>query len=324
MRFEDIQGASGVKSALGGMVRSGRVPHALMFYEKDGGGAVQVALAFLQHLYCHNPSSSDSCGECPSCNKISKLIHPDVHFIFPTVGAATSEHYLDQWRSLVLENPRFTENDLARAMGLESKMTAISVGESKEILSTLSLSALEGGYRSVLVYLPEKLHPAAANRLLKIIEEPPEKTQFILITHAPEKVLVTIASRCQRIDVDCGGPERGVDFDHPELLDSLLEALFSRDLPAALDVAEAIAALPSRESARAFCLYGSERMRRLFLAQQGIPGLTADCGGMEKRCRKSFPREALAAFDRAHKLVVRNVNPKILFTDLVGNLYTKV
>lgn len=190
MGFSQVKGNVPVCNALKGMVDSGKVPHAIMFHEDDGGGAIGVALAFLQYLYCKDRSSGDACGTCPACNKIQKLIHPDVHFIFP-VNTGRCSDYVDKWRSLVKANPFFTENDLSEALEIEGKSAMIKVDEAKGLLETLSFSALEKGYRSVVIYLPEKMNKDAANRLLKLIEEPPKLTEFILITHNPEQVLVT-------------------------------------------------------------------------------------------------------------------------------------
>lgn len=310
------------------MVDSGKVPHAIMLHEDDGGGGVSIALSFLQYLYCSHRSAGDSCGQCPSCTKIAKMVHPDVHFVFPTVSS--SEACLSQWRSVVSSNPFFGEHDLMESLGIEKKSAIISVAEAQKILSTLSLSALEGGYRSVLIYLPEKMNREAGNRLLKMIEEPPELTQFVLVTHAPEMVLGTIASRCQRLRVapapGASAPAAASGF--APLLDSLFAALASRDLMAALDAGEKIAALPSRENVKAFCKFASGELRRLFIAQQGLTALAAPeagvCAPYASSLRKTFPRMALAAFDRALLMTGRNVNLKIVFTELVDSLYQNV
>ncbi len=321
MRFADTGCRPEILGTLAGMIDSGRIPHALMFSEPDGGAAFATALAFLQYLYCNSRSGGDSCGECPSCNRISKLIHPDVHFIFPTTAPRTSLSLINEFRALVQQNPHFKEAELYEALGMESKTALIAVAEAREVLSTLSLSALEGGYRSVVIYLPEKMNQEAANRLLKAIEEPEEKTQFILITHSPEKVLATISSRCLHIQL--GGAVAAVEFQEPELLDRLMDALLARDLIAALGVGEELAALPSRENAKAFCKFAAGSLRKVFLIQQGI-GLTDGETGKERewaaRARKTFPRAALGCLDRASRLIERNVNMKIVFTDLVDRL----
>lgn len=327
MTYSQVQGLDQVKSALAGMVDAGRVPHAILFHEDEGGGAFPLALAFLQHLYCSSRTASDSCGGCPSCNRISKLIHPDVHFIFPTASKMVSLDYIDKFRALVQENPGFTSSELLDALGLDSKNSVIAVSEAKSLLEKLSLSALEGGYRSVVIYLPEKMNQEAANRLLKMIEEPPLKTQFVLITHSPEKVIPTIISRCQRIRVAPEGAARLTEFAEPELLDDLMSALVSRNLPAALDAGDRIAALSSRESAKAFCKFAADAMRQIFLHQQGLPQMAVREGHYAEwaaKCRKTFPRQALEALSRAQTLIDRNVNSKILFTDLVDRLYMNI
>ncbi len=325
MRFAQLQGNPDVVRALVGMVDSGRIPHAIIFHEDDGGGAFPLCIAFLQYLYCPHRSASDSCGLCPDCNKIGKLIHPDVHFIFPAEAQKISVDYLAEFRSLALSNPRFTESGLNAALGLEKKNSLIAVKDAQFILDTLSLSALEGGYRSVVIYLPEKMNQEAANRLLKMIEEPEEKTQFLLITHKAERVLPTIASRCQHIRVRPSG-EKGAEpaFESPELFAELMDALLSKDLQACLDIADRISAMPSRESAKAFCKFASDRLRLIFLASQGLTELGtvgADAVRWAAACPKSFPRRALAVFDRGYSMIERNVNAKIIFTDIVDRLY---
>jgi len=329
--FRQIRGNVPVVEALSGMISSGKIPHAIMFHEDDGGGAFGIAVAFLQYLYCSDRLDGDSCGVCPSCNRISKLIHPDVHFIFPTIASQTSEAYLSKFRELALTNPSFTEAELGDALGIEGKSSLIAVSEAKALLDTLALSAMEGGYRSVLIYLPEKMNQEAANRLLKLIEEPPVLTQFLLITHDPEKVLRTVASRCQCIRVvpenmsglQCGDSE-GL---YRDIFIRLMEALISGKLLEAIEVGEEAAALPSRESARLFCRYAAECFRQIFLEQQGMVSFSdndGEVGTWAAKCHKTFPRLASEAVDRAAMLIVRNVNMKILFTDMVNKLYTLI
>lgn len=329
MKFAQVQGNAGVVSAFVGMVDSGRIPHAILLHEDDGGGAFPLAMAFLQYLYCGNRGDSDSCGLCPGCNKIEKFIHPDIHFILPLTASASSSAFIGQFRELARTNPCFTEEELGEALGIEAKSSVIAVTQAKEIIQTLSLSALEGGYRAVVIYLPEKMNAEAANRLLKIIEEPPLKTQFVLITHAPEKVMQTIASRCQRIRVV--PPKRGIrkaNETYEQLLEALMEALISRNLMQVLEAADSIAALPSRENAKAFCKFAAGSMRTVFLLQQGLESLAADASESERNwasaCRKTFARETLASLGRAHKYIERNVNQKIVFADMACRLFNKI
>ena len=327
MTFSQVQGNEEVKKALAGMVDAGRVPHAILLHEDDGGGAFPLALAFLQYLFCKHRSGGDSCGACPSCGKIARMIHPDVHFIFPTAGGMVSEQFMEPFRQLVSSLPCFREGDLLGALGIERKNAAITVLEARKLLEKLSLSALEGGYRAVVIYLPERMNTEAANRLLKMIEEPPVLTQFLLVAHQVDKVLPTILSRCQRIRILPSGTASGVAFADADLLDELMAALLSKDLLLAQEVSERIASLPSRESAKAFCAYASDRFRQVFLAQQGIPGvgeISPEARQWASRCRKTFPRQALEVLDRAQNLIGRNVNLKILFSDMADRLFLAI
>lgn len=340
MRFEDIHGNGTTVSALRNMVDGGRIPHALMFHENDGGGAIPLALAFIQYLYCRSRSDGDSCGECPVCRRVTKLIHPDIQFICPIASSKekpTSESYISEIRELLEKNPYFYEHELYSALGIEGKQAAIAVPEARSILSKLSLSGVEGGWRTVIVYLPEKMNASAANTLLKMVEEPPEMTLFLMITHEPEKVLRTIYSRCLVLRVI---PLSGEDFAavHPEdaedatrmtvLFADLFNALSEKDLLGALEAGEQAAGLENREKQKTFCKFAGEVLRRIFLVQQGLEDLALIpetevefYRQAATKCRKSFPRGAMAYFDRATELLERNVNQKIIFADLVDKLY---
>jgi len=321
-----VYGNTEVVAALHLMVESGHVPHALLLQEDDGGGAFPLVINFLEELYGGSP-------------RVQKLIHPDIHFVFPVAGSdkPVSMQFLGKFRELALENPYFFENELYTAIGIEGKQGNISVNEARSILDRLSLSAVEGGYRTVLVYLPEKMNAQAANALLKMVEEPPAKTLFVLITHAPEKVLVTISSRCLHMRVQPLSPEAEREVHAREnasnqmltdLFHDLLEAIVSRDRLKALETGEAVAELKVREQQKSFCRLASEDLRRLFFLQK-MPALARVPEGEEdfyKRMagalKPTFPRRGMAALDRALLLIERNVNQKILFTDLVNQLYS--
>ena len=278
MRFADVIGNAEVAKALVSMADSGRVAHAMLMYENEGCGALALALAYIQYLNCKNRQGGDSCGECPSCRQMAKLIHPDVHYIFPVNKGPktsdekpTSESYLTYWRELAVANPYFVEADLQRAIGIESKNGLIAVAEAKNIINKLSLTAVADGYKAVVFYLPEKMNQETANRLLKVVEEPPQNTLFIFITHAPEKVLQTIFSRCQSIRVlplsksEMEQVRELNPFDDSEeynsfmdLFSDLMNALVAKDLLSALECGETIAALESREKQKAFCTFAAE------------------------------------------------------------------
>ena len=351
MRFADIIGNAEVAKALASMADSGRVAHAMLMYENEGCGALALALAYVQYLNCSNPHDGDSCGECPSCRQMSKLIHPDVHYVFPvnkgpktSDDKPTSESYIQYWRELAIANPYFVEADLQKAIGIESKNGLIAVAEAKSIISKLSLTAVADGYKAVIFYLPEKMNQETANRLLKMVEEPPEKTLFIFITHAPEKVLQTIFSRCQSIRVmpltkdesqrvkalkpsDDGG-------DHVlfmDLFSELINAIVSRDLMGALECGETIAALESREKQKAFCTFAGDCIRKIFMTQKNLPQIA----GIEPqeqefyemasgRCGQGFCTRSMTEIEKVVAMIDRNVNSKILFTDLVNRMFLSI
>lgn len=208
MRFADVIGNERLKSRLISMVDSGRTGHSLMFVEEDGYGALPLALALIQYLSCpEKQQGRDSCGVCPTCRKLGSLMHPDLHFAFPVNVSSRmssskkplSAYFMDEWRELCGSEPYFTEAELYAKCGMEDKAGVISVAEAKAILDSLSLKSYEGKNKYMLVWLPEKMNAEAANRLLKIVEEPSPETYFIFVTHAPEKVIRTIRSRSQLI-----------------------------------------------------------------------------------------------------------------------------
>lgn len=210
MQFKDVIGNSELKRRLINMAQSRRIGHSIMFVEQDGCGALPMALAFIQYISCQNKvSSEDSCGECPMCQKLSKMMHPDLHIVFPVNATSKSgsdkkpisDHFLTQWRNLVEENPYFLESQLYQQIKIEDKVGTISVAQAKDILTKLSLKSYEGNNKYMLIYLPERMNTEAANRLLKIVEEPSDGTYFIFVTHSPENVLGTIRSRSLMVRV---------------------------------------------------------------------------------------------------------------------------
>lgn len=351
MRFADVIGNAEVARTLANMADSGRVAHAMLMYENEGCGALALALAYVQYLNCSNPSGGDSCGECPSCRQMSKLIHPDVHFVFPvnkgpktSDDKPTSESYIKYWRELAVADPYFTESDLQKAIGIESKNGLIAVAEAKSIINKLSLTAVGDGYKAVIFYLPEKMNQETANRLLKMVEEPPVQTLFIFITHAPEKVLQTIFSRCQSVRVMPLTKEEAArvnalkpqsedsDADvFQELFYDLMNSIVSRDLMAALECGEAIAALDSREKQKAFCAYAGDCMRKIFMIQRNMPQIAGVEDGeqefyasLAQKCGQQFCSKSMTNIEKVVAMIDRNVNSKILFCDLVNRMFLSI
>ena len=204
MQFRDIIGQEEIKQQLRQAVRDGRIPHAQIFTGISGVGKLPLALAYAQYIACPNRTDEDSCGTCPTCLQYQKLQHPDLHFAFPIVkgdAGDVCDDFMDKFRSMILSQPYFDIDDWYRYLGVETKQGMIYEKESGEILRKLSLKSFGDGYKVMIIWLPEKMHVACANKLLKLLEEPPMKTVFLLISEQPELLLTTIVSRTQEVRV---------------------------------------------------------------------------------------------------------------------------
>jgi DNA polymerase-3 subunit delta' len=185
-------------------VREGRIPHAQFFTGISGIGKLQLALAYAQYLNCPHRTEQDSCGQCPTCLQFAKLQHPDLHFVFPIVKTDAGDicdAFLEPWREIILTQHYFDLDDWHKALGVETKQSMIYEKESGEIMRKLSLKPYGDGYKVMIIWQPEKMNADCANKLLKILEEPAEKTIFLLVSEHPEKLLSTIQSRVQTIRV---------------------------------------------------------------------------------------------------------------------------
>lgn len=205
MRFADVIGQEDVKRILRSQVKADRLPHALLLAGDTGYGTLALALALASYIMCEHHEDNDSCGHCPECIKTDKLIHPDMHFSFPVIkkssSSTTSDTYIKEWLTQLGSDKYFDLNDWLRVIGTENKQAIIPDDEADNIIRKLSLSAYEGGWKVMIIWLPEKMNGSAANTLLKTLEEPSPKTLFILCAEHPELLLDTIVSRTQRIDV---------------------------------------------------------------------------------------------------------------------------
>lgn len=204
MLFRDIIGQAGVKRQLCLSVQEGRVPHAQLLAGPRGVGKLQLAVAYAQYLNCPHRTATDACGECPTCIQYQKLQHPDLHFAFPIVKGDRGDvcdDFVGDFRTLMLETPYFDTEDWYRTLGVETKQGVIYERESSEILRKLSLKAFGNGYKVMIIWQPEKMNAICSNKLLKLLEEPPEKTVFMLVSEQPEQLLTTILSRVQQIRV---------------------------------------------------------------------------------------------------------------------------
>jgi len=207
MLFSEILGQEHIKKHLIRSADKGRIPHAQIFVGPEGCGTLSLAIAYAQYILCNNVGEENNSGS-PSCNiKFKNLSHPDLHFVYPVTNTedikgehVVSANFLGEWRSFILENPYSGLFDWYKHLGIPKKQGVISVRDAAEINKTLSLKAYEGGYKFMIIWMAEKMNTAAANKLLKLLEEPPEKTVFILIVENTSGLLQTILSRCQVVD----------------------------------------------------------------------------------------------------------------------------
>ena len=319
MRFGEIYGNDILKRRLTKMVEENRLGHAVLFVEQEGMGAVAFAIALSQYLNCSGRSEGDSCGQCPSCLRHAKLTYPDLHFAFPVNTSPKlsdaekkkpiSSYFIRDWNALVAANPYFGSQDLTDALGIENKAGTIGVNEAREIANTLSLQPYESDYKIMVIWQAEKMNTEAANKLLKLLEEPPAGTLFLLVTQSVEKMLPTVLSRCQVIRLQpverdamavileekyslpreeamdiatLAGGSVGKAFSLAEssegsgqldsLLHMMLEAALERSLSGVLDAADSVAAL-GKDRQKQWCVHAEGFIRKLFMSANGLEGI---------------------------------------------------
>lgn len=210
MKFNEVIGQEEIKERLVEMSREGRVPHAIMFCGPRGCGKMALALAFASYLICSSgKDGKDSCGTCHQCAMLRSWSHPDLIFTYPVIkpqGTSAdhkmvSDDFAREWRGILAEEPYFTMNQWLAKMGAGNQQAMIYVAESEAVIRKLSIRSSQGGYKINIVWLPERMREDCANKMLKIIEEPPQQTVFIMVCEEPERLLETIRSRVQRIDI---------------------------------------------------------------------------------------------------------------------------
>jgi DNA polymerase-3 subunit delta' len=210
MKFSEVIGQEYAKSRLTQMVKEDRLPHALMFCGPRGCGKMALALAFASYLLCKNhKDADDSCNACNQCTMLRKWEHPDLHFTFPVVRPekvgsdhkTVSDDYIKEWHKMLAEGPYFSIEQWLDNIKAENKQAIIYASESDDLTRKLSLKSSQGGYKVSIIWLPERMNSECANKLLKLFEEPPSQTVFIMVCEDPERLLDTIISRAQRIDI---------------------------------------------------------------------------------------------------------------------------
>lgn len=198
MKFSEILGQEHLKSHLIKSTDNGRISHAQLFVGKEGSGVLPMAIAYAQYILSYNSIDKEA-----SELKCEKLMHPDLHFAFPVAANdAVKKHpvsnlFLDDWRNFIKTNPYGNLFEWFQQIGIENKQGQIGVDEAEEIVKSLKLKSYEGGYKVMIIWMAEKMNSSAANKLLKLLEEPPEKTVFLLVTEDDEQIISTIKSRCQ-------------------------------------------------------------------------------------------------------------------------------
>lgn len=206
MYFKDIIGQEKVKQRLIKSVSEERISHAQLFSGPEGNGKMALALAYAQFITCRNRSETDSCGSCPPCKKYSKLAHPDLHFVFPiykpkSVQKAYCDDFLKQWREMLIQSPYISLNQWGNYIEAENAQLTIYAHESDSIIKKLSIKPFEAEFKVMIIWLPEKMNLSCSNKLLKMIEEPPVKTLFLMVTENEADIIATIRSRTQIIKI---------------------------------------------------------------------------------------------------------------------------
>lgn len=336
MRFADIIGQEDLKRHLARSVDAGRVSHAQLFTGASGYGSLALAVAYVQYLCCRHRHDGDSCGECPDCRQIEALAHPDLHLVFPvnkqgkkSREAMLSDEFLPQFRELFTErHGYFTSQEWYDRLDLGKTLKGmISAREADEIIRKLSFKSFESDYKTMLVWLPETMNEEASNKILKILEEPWERTLFLLVSEQPDRLLPTILSRTQEVNVPRIAPEvleaeaarRGVsnvlqarnmarlaggdllELEHLvagesdalqkenfDLFCGLMRLSYNDKHLELIGWAESVAQL-SREQQRAFLRNAARLLRESFMLHAGIPQIGYLWGEELAFCRKFAP-----------------------------------
>ena len=364
MPYSEILGHTEIIANLRNMVDSDRIPHALLFTEKPGCGALPLALATLEYMFSKGKNQ-----------KISKLVHPDIHFTFPintstTIGGdkrGELEQFYPAWRELVLGNPYFSETDLYKAFGIENKLGTISVAEANSIIRKLSLSSYEGGAKVMLIMFPERMTLETANKLLKNLEEPQSGTYYFLISHNPQKIITTILSRCRIIEVPpikqeiigkelarlkhmepqeatfwakCSGGSMGRALEliareeeqneNYTAFVSILSKSLEKDLTALIELWEQIASY-GKERQKGICIEGGEILRKLYMTSLGLDEISyagvkeaTQLKDLSGRIKQDFYRKGYGYLNNAIECIERNVNPKFIFCDLCNRIFYNI
>ncbi|HQQ98679.1 MAG TPA: DNA polymerase III subunit delta [Cyclobacteriaceae bacterium] len=363
MRFADVPGLAEFKKRLVQSVQNGKIAHAQLFMGPEGALNLPLALAYTTYLHCTNRGEDDACGECPACQKSQRFVHPDTHFVFPVSnvkGDKDEDRFRadirKSWRTFLTETPFGDVNDWTRFYGGEDKQANISKEESREIIKTLSLKSFESPLKVMIIWQPEYMHPSAANGILKILEEPPAQTFFLLVSNSPERLLSTILSRTQQLmvplmsdaDVDAylqrfeldekqrakivneaeGNLRLALDLREAETTDvheqlaMWLRACFKRDVPKLIGLADDFHEF-DRQAQQSFLKHALVLMRESLLVLGGANELLRSRDGDKKFVQDFSKVMTVTRVDRGQQLLSeaafhleRNGSAKMIFLDL--------
>ncbi len=295
MQFKDIVGQRDTIQRLTSIIDSGRVSHAQMLLG-EAEVTMPLAWAYLQYLCCENRRDGDSCGECPSCKKIASLMHPDLHFIFPTATTSRvkekpwSGEFQGDFRDFMLQTQgRGNIDDWYEALGIENKQGLIRELDADSVVSALSLKAYEGGWRMMVVWMAEKMNESFANKLLKTLEEPLPGTLIMLLCESDERLLPTIRSRVQTIKLkaESGETKEESNPEFAEMLVSWLRMLFKLKMKELSAQVDKMAGL-NREQLKLFLQYALKVMRDCFL--NSAAGVECHLGSGDEKFDAQFPK----------------------------------
>ena len=332
MRFADIIGQQELKRHLAQSVDRGRISHAQLFTGAAGTGALPLAIAYAQYLNCPHRKDGDSCGVCPSCVKIASLAHPDLHFVFPvnkqgkkSGEVVLSAEFMPQWRECVASTGGyFTPQQWYDRLDLGKTLRGmISAKEADEIIRRLSFKSFESEYKIMLIWLPETMNDEAANKILKILEEPWEKTVFLLVSERADLLLSTILSRTQEVAVPrltvedlmpmaqgdeqqrrntarlaagdliemrrlAGGEEDEVRRDSFDLFCRLMRLSYNDKHLELIDWADEVATL-TREQQRSMLRHAARLLRESYMLHAGLGQISYLWGEEAAFCNKFAP-----------------------------------
>ncbi len=316
-------------------MRIDKLSHAILFSGEEGSGALPQALSLAKYILCSGKKDGGTaCGICTSCRKTAQITHPDLHFVVPvnrsgsqsSVRLPVTDDFLDLWRAAYLENPDITEQEWYKKLEIENKQGVIGAAEVGNIIRKLQFRSFEGGARVMIIWLPERMHPSAANKLLKILEEPAPGTYFLLVSHRPDQLLPTIRSRCMPIQVP-PKEQRPLGREAYESLENLLDFCLAGKPSGVLEWAEDMAS-QGRESQKAFIVAAQRILRQYYMIFLGLPRLAFLDQAAETSARRYAVRMSEPFFQKIYEhlntasaRLERNVNAKALFCSLAFDFF---